>query len=239
MIYKIAYIEYHNTLPFTFGFKNFADHIDIELQTFVPSQCAVQFQKGEVDIALVPVATLQDLKDFRVMSSYCIGSIDRVETVTILSKVPINTATTIHLDPHSRTSNTLIKLLCKEYWKINPEFASGPTDYDKTTQLVIGDKVFELKKQYPYHYDLSEAWYALTQLPFVFAVWVYRSDVPPHVIEEIELLFDKSFNAKHLWFDEDVKIDKEILKHYLSKNIHFIFDDNMKAGLDNFLSRIH
>lgn len=43
--------------------------------------------------------------------------------------------------------------------------------------LMIGDEALRRKKEFSLMVDLSEVWYALTKLPFVFALWQHIPDV--------------------------------------------------------------
>ncbi len=81
------------------------------------------------------------------------------------------------LDYQSRTSDDLLKILIKEYWKINPVFEETSGEYQSkisgtTAALIIGDRALKQREISSYIYDLGLEWKKFTGLPFVFAAWV-------------------------------------------------------------------
>ncbi|MBK8584164.1 MAG: hypothetical protein IPN88_01490 [Bacteroidetes bacterium] len=87
---KISVVSYLNSKPFIYGFNktNFNSKAAIELD--IPSVCADKLLTGKVDIGLVPVAILPKLKDYFIISDYCIGANGPVDSVLLLSNVPLN-----------------------------------------------------------------------------------------------------------------------------------------------------
>ena len=235
---RIACVEYHNTIPFIRGLDHYSSDFSFELFKAPPSQCAELFRTHKVDVSLVPVATLSSFEAFEIMDSYCLGCDGEVYSVALLSQVPLDQITEIYLDPQSRTSNQLVQVLAREYWNIDPVFNSEFNGYDNESQLLIGDKVFELESNYKYKYDLGTAWKAMTGLPFVFAVWIKHPSVDEAWTKQLMEIFDVSFEQKALWTSEDVNFSKELLHAYLHKHIQFIFDMKKRQALDLFLSLI-
>jgi chorismate dehydratase len=109
-----------------------------------------------------------------------------VETVVLLSQVPLEQIQSVRLDSHSRTSNKLIRILADRLWKTDWDFYFEENHQLSPSCLMIGDKVFKHRANYAYHYDLASAWKTLTGLPMVFAVWIARPGVPDHVIEALD-----------------------------------------------------
>src|SRR3546814_8807251 len=71
----------------------------------------------------------------------------------LFSRKPLEEIKTIRTDGHSRTSNLLARVLASRYWKSNATFGNT-TDADAF--VLIGDRTFGLKDEYPYVYDLAE-----------------------------------------------------------------------------------
>ena len=71
---------------------------EIELVTDYPASIADMLINGEVDLALVPVATIPLLKTYHIISNYCIGCKGEVASVCLFSDVPIDEIDTILLD---------------------------------------------------------------------------------------------------------------------------------------------
>jgi chorismate dehydratase len=239
---KIIAVSYLNTIPFVYGLQHFRQTDDFELQLEIPSICAAKFIENEVDIALLPVAVLPKLKNFDIISDYCIGAKGKVRTVCLFSQVPLKNITSVLLDFHSLTSVNLVKILTRDFWKIQPEWiemkSKQNTEMSVYESIVaIGDKVFELEKKYAYCYDLAEEWIKFTGLPFVFACWVSNKNASPGFIHQ----FNKALqfgveNIPLVIQDYRQSNPTEInLKEYYQKNISFDFDKQKKLGLNRFL----
>ena len=180
---SIVAVSYLNTTPFIYGIQEKLAGSEFKLSLEHPANCASVVLEGKVDIGLVPVAVLPELEGYQIISDYCIGCNGDVETVCLYSDVPLSEIQTVYLDYQSKTSVNLIKVLAKELWKISPKWKNADTNYidniiGKTAGLVIGDRTFDLAKKYRYTFDLGAEWKKLTGLPFVFACWVAKKEVP-------------------------------------------------------------
>lgn len=240
---KIVAVSYLNTRPFLYGLKNAAIKDKIELQTFIPSVCADKLLSGEADLGLIPVAVIPQLKQHEIISDYCIGATGAVDSVLILSEVPIENITTLYLDYHSRTSVELAKILLNNYWKKEVQFIAASSGFETkikgtTAAVVIGDRALQLRSSFNYVYDLALAWQQFTQLPFVFAAWVANKKLPDD--------FQKEFNAACKYgithIDElipELKLEKDFYadsKNYLTHSISYLLDDEKRKGLQLFLN---
>lgn len=242
---KISAVSYLNTMPFIYGLKhsNFIKSIDLQLN--YPSLCAEKLLNNEVDIALVPVAIIPKLKNYFLISDYCIGSFGCVETVCLYSNVDIREVTKITLDYQSMTSVALLKILLKEYWDLKPLITKSKPGFEKNIKgsnaaLVIGDRAFKMNNQYKHIYDLSEIWKEMTGLPFVFAAWVSN--------KIISKKFIKIFNQSLEYGLHNIDLGLELYSkdyplclspiNYLTKKISYNFDQKKKEALNLFLSKM-
>jgi len=242
---KISAVSYLNTIPFVYGILKSGHLENFRLDLDVPSVCAEKLKDGEVDVALVPVGAIPDFDDPFIVSEYCIGAVGKVKTVLLLSQKPLEQIDSIYLDNDSRTSVKLVKVLAENYWKIRPSWNNlNPGQSDRPEKLeslvAIGDKTFELVKQYKYVIDLAEEWYRFTGLPFVFAVWLSKKQLP--AIFKDQLNDALSYGLKHKAESLEYFIDKVPLcgdcLSYLENNISFQFDEEKKKGLELFLKYI-
>jgi len=244
---KISAVSYLNTFPFLYGLKNhnnFSEYIDI--QKDIPSLCADKLINKEVDIGLIPVAEIRKLHNPYIISNYCIGAVGKVETVLLLSDVPITEIKNIYLDYHSRTSVNLLKILAKNHWKINVNFIEASKGFEEdikgnTAGLIIGDRAFKYSKKFRYIYDLSEEWLNFTKLPFVFAAWVAN--------KKPEDIFVKKFNDALKYglsninqvvteYNKNMPNSGIDIKNYLEKNISYHLDAEKRRGMDLFLKML-
>lgn len=148
----------------------------MELTVDYPAKIAGQLIDGTVDVGLVPVAIIPKLKESHIISDFCIGAESPVASVCLFSEVPLQEIKRIYLDYQSRTSVALLKILVREYWKLDVELVETADAYEgliKRTDagLVIGDRALRQRLVSPFIYDLAEHWIRFTSLPFVFAAW--------------------------------------------------------------------
>ena len=241
---KISAVSYLNSKPFLYGlFRNDFDKT-FSLSLDYPSECGRKLANNEVDLGLIPVALIPQITNARIISDFCIGADGPVKTVCIYAQFPLEEIDTIYLDYQSKTSVQLLKILLRDYWKLNPNLLDAPFDYiekigAKTAGLIIGDRSFGLENKYPYVYDLSEAWKNYCGLPFVFAAWVSNRELPQDFINDFNACLADGIERKnqvaqlfqswHLNFD---------VYEYYTKYISFDFDRLKKESLNYFLSKI-
>ena len=240
---KISVVSYLNSSPFIYGINQSDIKNEIKLSLDIPSVCADKLINGNIDVGLIPVADIFLVKNAQVISDYCISASGKVRSVMLYSDVPLNEIKTILLDYQSRTSVQLLKILSAEYWNIDPEFKNAYEGYEvnitgSTAGLVIGDRALKLKNIFKYSYDLSEAWFELTSLPFVFACWVSNKKLTDSFIESFNNAL--RFGVNHI--DEVVSenrneyISEVEIKKYLNENISFSLNSEKKKGMELFFN---
>ncbi len=242
---KISAVSYTNTIPFIYGINRFFTKEELELQLDIPAVCAEKVINKKVDIGLIPAAILKTLPGSRIVSGYCIGAEKKVDSVMLYSAVPLNEIKTILLDYQSRTSVELVKILCRELWKITPQFENTINGFENrinstTAAVIIGDRTFFIRDKFPYSFDLAEGWQQLTGLPFVFACWTANTDLPETFLKK----FDEAlaFGVNHI---ADALKNRTIdgLNHseasfYLEKRISYPLDAAKKLALNLFLQKL-
>jgi len=240
---KISIVSYLNSKPFIFGLHNSKLFDSIDLQLDIPSVCAQKLIDNKVDIGLIPVAVLPELKTPHIISNYCIGAEGKVASVMLYSNVPLQEITSVLLDYQSRTSVTLVKVLAANFWKINPQWIPATANYENnvngtTAAVIIGDRTFGLENKFAYSYDLAEEWQKFTKLPFVFACWVANKKLPDSFINEFN-------QALKYGIDNRPTLIAELIKNrsystnvdtYLNQNIQYSYNDPQKHALNLFLN---
>ncbi len=240
---RLSVVSYINTLPFIYGLRNSGiseKNISIELD--IPSICAQKLLNNQADIGLVPVAIIPKLKSPKVISDFCIGASGKVQSVLLLSDVPLNQIKTVLLDFHSRTSVNLVKVLAQKHWKISPKWENGFQGYEEsikgeTAGVIIGDRTFFMKRKYKYVYDLSEEWTKLTGLPFVFAAWVANKKVPAEIIKALNNALRLGTENMPNVIDLYKKTDGTQIPNisdYLHNKIDYILDEPKKEAMSLF-----
>lgn len=233
---RVAAVSYLNTVPFIYGIEH-ARQLRAQLLLSPPSANVEAFESGKADIALIPSAAVPSLRDAHIVTSYCLGAVNPVRSVVILSDSPVEKITRLYLDSHSRTSVLLAKILCDELWHVEPEYIhmEDYTVVDRGSEgdgfLLIGDKVFDYEDRFTFKYDLAEAWKSMTGLPFVFAVWVARGSVSDESIAALEKALE--YGVAHIpesvaWYGHS---GKPYALDYLTRNIDYLFDHQKHKAL--------
>ena len=239
---RVGAVSYLNTKPLIYGFEQGMMKDEVNLIIDYPSKIAAMLLEDEIDVGLIPVAVIPQMKQHFIISDYCIGSVGEVASVCLFSEVPLDKIENVLLDYQSRTSVALLKVLIKEYLKINVVFEETSGDYQSkisgtTAGLVIGDRALQQRKVSSYIFDLGFEWKNFTGLPFVFAAWISN--------KKLDEDFIKSFNeANTLGLNKIDEVVKENpynifdLNHYYTNCIRFDLDENKKKGLELFLEKI-
>ncbi len=240
---RISAVSYTNTKPFLYGIQNteIIDQIDLSLDN--PSDCAQKLIDDKVDIGLIPVAATLNLPEWHIVSDYCIGAVGAVNSVFLFSNCDIREAKTVQLDPQSRTSNNLARVLLKNLWKIEPQLVTNAADYAQSTEpntafVQIGDRTFGKKAQYKFVYDLSEEWQKLTGLPFTFAAWIANKPIPQEFITGFNAAMRYGLDHRAELLQElPTRLDFD-LEDYLMHKLDFELTDDKKKALYLFLDYI-
>jgi len=239
---KVGAVSYLNTRPLVYAFENGAMVNEMELIFDYPSKVAQMLINDEIDLGLVPVAVIPQVPNAQIVSSFCIGATNPVASVCLFSQVPIQDIESVILDYQSRTSVALLKILLKDFWKISPNFIASEVGFEKdingtTAALIIGDRALVQLNNFPFVYDLAEAWQMMTNLPFVFAAWVANKSLPDKFISQFNLSINNSLAQVDKIVDS-IDFPDYDLNVYFKENIDYILDDKKKEGLNLFLSKI-
>jgi chorismate dehydratase len=239
---RVGAVSYLNTKPLIYGFEKGLMSDRLELVIDFPSKIASLLLEDQIDIGLVPVAIIPELKESYIISDYCISCDGAVASVCLFSDVPLPDISTILLDYQSRTSVELLKILKDQFWKIDAVLETTTGEYQSritgtTAALVIGDRALEQRSKSPYCYDLGLEWKKHCGLPFVFAAWVANKKLDP--------VFIQSFNEANLLglnnLESIVKenpFGKFDLYEYYTKYISFRFSDQKREALRVFLDEL-
>ncbi|TSD66664.1 menaquinone biosynthesis protein [Inquilinus sp. KBS0705] len=240
---KVSAVSYTNTKPFLYGLQHSAIQDNIELSLDNPSDCAQKLIDDVVDIGLIPVAATLSMPQWEIVSAYCIGAVGAVNSVFIFSNCAINDVKTVQLDPQSRSSNNLARVLLKNYWKIQPELITGADDYSHATDantafVQIGDRTFGKKENYKYVYDLAEEWQKFTGLPFVFAAWIANKPIPADFMKQFDEALRFGLAHRHELLKQLPQRADFDLEDYLMHKLDFDLTDDKRKALYLFLDYI-
>ncbi len=236
---KVGAVNYLNTKPLVHGLEKGLMKDEVELLYDYPGKVAELLIDNTIDVGLVPVAIIPEMKEHHIVADYCIASNGPVASVCLFSETPLEEITTVLLDYQSRTSVLLVQYLLKEYWKLNPVFKKAGANFTNeikgtTAAVVIGDRAFRQRKLSPFIYDLGEAWKNHTGLPFVFAAWVSNKPLPSSFIFNFNAANEYGLQRLGEVVAANPYSEFDLNKYY-TQHIQYRLDEQKKEGLHKFL----
>ncbi len=237
---SISAVKYINTLPYIEGLHALASEHAWDISLDTPAECAVKMREGTADVGLVPIVAIPQLKEYKPIQTWGIGGDGEVYSVVLLSEVPIEEVEAIYLDYQSNTSNALLSVLLQDYFSSDTITLQSAPGYekqirDKVAGLIIGDRVFDYRRRFPFVYDLSWCWKEYSQLPFVFAQWIARNETPADVVEALDHAFRIGMTMRD---DIARRLQPLIPEHdidaYLHQYICYELDEQFRKGSQFF-----
>ena len=166
---RIGSVSYLNARPLTYALGG-------PLTSLEPSRLAAELRAGNLDVALVPLMEVLEgpAGTYRVANDIAIGAQRVVYSVYLNHTVSLARIQTVALDPASKTSAELARIVLERFHHLKVEYVAPGETAD--AQLLIGDPAIAHRQANPEqkYLDLATAWREFTQLPFVFAVWAMR-----------------------------------------------------------------
>src|SRR5436305_7752316 len=172
---RLGRIGYVNMAPVFYRLD-----VDVDEVVGVPTELNRALLAGECDLA--PISSIEYARNaerLRILPRLCVSSEGAVDSIQLVSRVPLERVRTVAVTPESATSVVLTKVLL-------PEAEHVPLGEEADAKLLIGDAALRSAFEDPTpHYDLGRRWLERTGLPMVFAVWACP-DPPPDGLSELE-----------------------------------------------------
>src|SRR5579862_1195715 len=149
--------------------------VDAEFEEIagVPTDLNRRLVAGELDTA--PISSIEYARHadtLRLLPRLCVSSEGAVDSIQLVSRLPLESIRTVAVTPESATSVVLTKVLL-------PHADHVPLGEDGDAKMLIGDAALKSAFEDPTpHHDLGRMWLERTGLPMVFAVWA--APEPPH-----------------------------------------------------------
>ncbi len=240
----IGRVSYLNTLPF---FK-YLDNREYKIFPAPPRQLGFLFKDGNIDAGIVSLVDYFDKENDFTFLPYGIVGNKNVKSVILYSKFPIEDLNkkNIAVTDETSTSFRLLQVLLEIKYgfdvvyirekisareKILPNFDAF---------LTIGDDALKFIKNKPedfvYSYDLAQLWFDWKKLPFVFAVWAVKKDLPQNKIEVLNKLLDDSlnkfFSTKNNieeFYTAKLNLNKKEIEDYLNNITYRLGEEEIKS----------
>jgi chorismate dehydratase len=147
---RISIVEFLNTAPLVWSFTDGPLAGKYDLSFAVPSQCAEDLRAGRADVGIIPSIEYQRMENVVALAGMAIAAKNEVRSLLVISKVPIEQATSVALDTNSRSTVALARILSRRHWNISPEFIDMAPDADEMlaradAAVVIGDPALRLR----------------------------------------------------------------------------------------------
>ena len=242
MHYTLSASSYSNTAPliwsFIYGSRRGTCEIILDN---APARSAELLAENHIDAALVPVIEYQRIKDVYLVPEVCVGAREKVRSVCLITKgIDLPNVKTVALDVSSRTSVALTKIIFREFYNLAPEYKDAKPDVaamlaENDCALLIGDPALTIDENIYRKFDLVEVWRKFTGFGFVFAMWMTNAgkmnaartiDFAAARDEGLENLDQIAAN-----YQSNIKLAPEDLKKYLSENISYTINDEMRQGM--------
>jgi chorismate dehydratase len=189
---RVGRIGYINCYPIYGAIDRGAVRMGAKLVTGTPSELNGLLAAGELHVSVVSAVEYARHADaYHLLPDIAISCDGPVRSVALFSRRPVEELDggVVLVSASSKTSVQLLELLCREVWHVRPTFVPARTEAQDLRELaslphdavlVIGDAALLLSGDgaYSRRYDLGEEWKRWTGLPFVFAVWAARREVP-------------------------------------------------------------
>src|SRR5436190_19756694 len=147
---------------------------DVEEVVGVPTALNRQLVACERDVA--PISSIEYARNadsLRLLPRLCVSSEGAVESIQLITRLPLDEVRTVAVTPESATSVVLTKVLL-------PDAEHVPLGDEAEATLLIGDAALKSAFEDPTpHHDLGRMWLERTGLPMVFAVWAAPEPTHP------------------------------------------------------------
>lgn len=239
---RISASSYSNTAPLIWSFLYGSQRGKFELiLDNAPARSAELLAQKRVDAALVPVIEYQRIEDVLLVGNVCVGAKQRVRSVCLVTKgLDLWDVESVALDVSSKTSVALTKIIFQEFYGFHPRYREAKPNLDEMLSdshcaLLIGDPALMIDERKYQKFDLAETWREFTGFGFVFAMWMANKE-KARITKTIDFAAARDEGLAHLEeiisnYEAEISLAREDFRLYLSENISYSIDENMREGL--------
>lgn len=247
---RVAASSYLNSAPLIWSFARGQRAREVALLTdAAPARCGDMLARGVVEAALVPVIEYQRLPEVAVVPGVCVGAQRAVRSVVLVTRCrDLKDVRTLALDESSRTSAALVQIIFREF--IGRDVRAAPASPDVRAMLaehdaalVIGDPAMTFARENLHVHDLALLWREFTGLGFVFAMWMAHESAA-EAVRRIDFAGARDEGLARLEeivavYERELDLPRAELRSYLTENICFDLNADMRAGLELFFKLAH
>lgn len=224
---RIGCVQYLNARPLIHGWPG-------KVHFAHPAALCRMLAGGELDVAFV--SSFEFLRDpvYAIVDGVCVGADGPVYSVFVAHRGPLAQVREIAADPNSRTSVNLLRCLLA-LGGSGARVVSGDAD----ARLLIGDQAIRFRHEHEGEYefwDLGAEWKRVTDLPFVFALWLIRPDTQnaAAIAEQLRQLCRQNLSSMDQLIAAQDEFSPEFCDRYFREHLRFTLGDREKQGLLHF-----
>lgn len=256
---RLGKISYLNVLPVYYALEQGLVNHSFQIVSGTPAELNTLMSQGLLELsAASSIEYARNHADYLLLPNLAIGSQGPVQSVLLLSKIPVNQLgdKSILLSSQTHTSAALLKMLLQSRYRIRPGYQTGDiwsSLQDKIPPvafLAIGDEALLLRRhpEYPWHLDLGQAWLEWTGLPFIFGVWMAKKSAwrqDPEGLSQgvLQLLESKKWGQAHLGLLSRMAAKNNILEpgkmQEYFQGLVFDLEDRELQGLERFYQELY
>lgn len=227
---KIGVVPYINALPL---YK----YLPYPVSYGTPVELEARMACGDLDIALLPTFSFfQNPNYLPLFEGGGIQSTGPVESVVLHFREAINNPkeiSSVKFSEDSITSVALFKVIYHIFWKNDlTQLKLDSTNPDAF--LHIGDKALTLEEEGMKSIDLGQVWHDFVGLPFVYAFWVSRQDIPDEVVAKFKMAKREGLAKRNEMIEGNHDFPTELIRDYLTKKIRYEITLRSLEGLKRF-----
>ena len=235
--FRIGSVQYLNAVPLPRGMED-------KVIFATPAELAGMLLRDELDAALVSTAEVLLTDRYDILDGIAIASLGPVYSVLLAHRRPLVELKEIYCHTASISGLNLLKVLLAERG-LKPEFKPLPDPRkaaERDAALLIGNLAIDFQRAPHVHeiLDLGTAWFEMTKLPFIFAVWALRRGIENVGLRQ-ELRDAKEFGEDTLdWvINHHPEYDRDFRKDYFEWHIHYDLGEHGKRAIAKFAELLH
>jgi chorismate dehydratase len=212
---RIGKIPYLNLAPIFHVLQKECDCMGYEFVEGYPAALNKMLREGNIDVSpSSSIEYLRDESAYGIIEGHSISSHGPVESILLFSRLPLKElkGREVFVTHQSETSAALLEIIFRKFHRIDCEIVVSNMPSNEALKfhsayLAIGDDALRAARiaqniaeecpetgcrflrfgltQY-FVYDLGEIWQGFTGLPFVYALWIARKDIPGEKRELLE-----------------------------------------------------
>ena len=230
---RIGTVPYYNCLPLV-------AHLDSPPAALAPSGLAGALLSDELDVALMPTASIIKNGFHAYPECGLIGCDGAVKSVGFFVKntlADLAKIKTLYRDQDSATSVRLGEIILRTTYSREPDTITAISYAERMNadaQLLIGDKaLFFTAPNYRY-FDLGTLWQELTNTGFMFACWAAKkplTETEQGILTQAKI---RGLATRAGLVEQIANPNRAVILEYLTHNIVYENTERVQAGFEKF-----